>query len=115
LCAQTALAAQVLGIADTAVQGIGAIACLCGQLAHAYWELDEEAIEPWASRRLQPVLEHLVARASRFVLVEQGRWRRRGSQAGGEAYPFEHTGGKVCGWRKTVSHECPVLSCRSAR
>jgi hypothetical protein len=27
---------------------------------------------------LQPVLEHLVERASRFVLVEQVQWQRHG-------------------------------------
>ena len=74
LRAQTTLAAQVLGLAATAVEGIGAMARLRGQLAHAYWELDEAAMAPVAPQRLQPVLEHLVERASRFVLVEQARW-----------------------------------------
>src|SRR5712691_9253585 len=69
--AQTTLAAQVLGLSATAVEGIGAMARLRGQLAHAYWALDEAAIAPVAPQRLQPVLEHLVERASRFVLVEQ--------------------------------------------
>jgi uncharacterized protein YutE (UPF0331/DUF86 family) len=46
---------------------------LRGQLAHAYWELDEAAIAPVAPQRLQPVLGPLVERASRFVLVEQAR------------------------------------------
>ena len=87
LRARTALAAQVLGIAATAVEGIGTMARLRGQLAHAYWELDEAAIEPLAPRHLQPVLEHLVERASRFLLIEQERWRHRGSQTGGEAHP----------------------------
>ena len=44
--AQTALAAQVLGLSATAVEGIGAMARLRGQLAHAYWELDEAALAP---------------------------------------------------------------------
>lgn len=76
LRAQTALAAQVMGLSAVAVEGIGAMARLRGQLAHAYWELDEQAIEPLAPQRLQPVLEHLIERASRFVLVEQARWPR---------------------------------------
>jgi len=76
--AQTTLAAQVLGLSATAVEGIGAMARLRGQLAHAYWELDAAAIAPVAPQRLQPVLEHLVERASRFVLVEQARWQRHG-------------------------------------
>jgi len=78
LRAQTTLAAQAMGLSATAVEGIGAMARLRGQLAHAYWELDEAAMAPVASQRLQPVLEHLVERASRFVLVEQARWQRRG-------------------------------------
>ena len=78
LRAQTTLAAQVLGFAATAVEGIGAMARLRGQLAHAYWELDEAAMAPVGPQRLQPVLEHLVERASRFVLVEQARWQRHG-------------------------------------
>ena len=78
LRAQTALAAQVLGLSATALEGIGAMARLRGQLAHAYWELDEAAMAPVAPQRLQPVLEHLVERASRFVLVEQARWQRHG-------------------------------------
>jgi uncharacterized protein YutE (UPF0331/DUF86 family) len=78
LRAQTALAAQVLGLAATAVEGIGAMARLRGQLAHAYWELDKAAIALVAPQRLQPVLEHLVERASRFVLVEQVQWQRHG-------------------------------------
>ena len=77
LRAQTALAAQVLGLSAPAVEGIGAMARLRGQLAHAYWELDEAAMVPVGPQRLQPVLEHLVERASRFVLVEQARWQRR--------------------------------------
>ena len=76
LRAQTALAAQVMGLSAVAVEGIGAMARLRGQLAHAYWELDEQAIEPLAPQRLQPILEHLIERASRFVLVEQARWPR---------------------------------------
>ena len=78
LRAQTALAAQVLGLSATAVEGSGAMARLRGQLAHAYWELDEAAMAPVGPQRLQPVLEHLVERASRFVLVEQARWQRHG-------------------------------------
>ena len=78
LRAQTALAAQVLRLSTTAVEGIGAMARLRGQLAHAYWELDEPAIAPVTPQRLQPVLEHLVERASRFILVEQARWPRHG-------------------------------------
>jgi predicted nucleotidyltransferase len=78
LRAQTILTAQVLGLSATAVEGIGAIARLRGQLAHAYWELDEAAMTPVAPQRLQPVLEHLVERASRFILVEQARWQRHG-------------------------------------
>jgi predicted nucleotidyltransferase len=78
LRAQTTLAAQVLGLTARAVEGIGAMARLRGQLAHAYWELDEAAIAPVAPQHLQPVLEHLVERASRFVLVEQVRWQRHG-------------------------------------
>jgi hypothetical protein len=78
LRAQTTLAAQVLGLTATAVEGIGAMARLRGQLAHAYWELDEAAMAPVAPQCLQPVLEHLVERASRFVLVEQARWQRHG-------------------------------------
>ena len=78
LRAQTALAAQVLGLAATAVEGIGAMARLRGQLAHAYWELDEATMAPVAPQRLQPVLEHLVERARRFILVEQARWQRPG-------------------------------------
>jgi hypothetical protein len=78
LRAQTTLAAQVLGLTAPAVEGIGAMVRLRSQLAHAYWELDEAAIAPIASQRLQPVLEHLVERASRFVLVEQARWQRHG-------------------------------------
>jgi predicted nucleotidyltransferase len=73
---QTALAAQVLGLSATAVEGIGAMARLRGHLAHAYWELDEAAMAPVAPQRIQPVLEHLVERASRFILVEQARWQR---------------------------------------
>jgi uncharacterized protein YutE (UPF0331/DUF86 family) len=75
---QTILAAQVLGLTATAVEGIGAMARLRGQLAHAYWELDEAAMAPVALQRLQPVLEHLDERASRFILVEQARWQRHG-------------------------------------
>jgi predicted nucleotidyltransferase len=75
---QTILAAQILGLTATAVEGIGAMARLRGQLAHAYWELDEAAIFSAAPQRLQPGLEHLVERASRFVLVEQARWQRHG-------------------------------------
>ena len=78
LRAQTTLAAQVLGLTATAVEGIGAMARLRGQLAHAYWELDEAAMAPVVPQRVQPVLEHLVERASRFVLVEQARWQRHG-------------------------------------
>ena len=78
LRAQTTLAAQVLGLSAAAVEGIGAMARLRGQLAHAYWELDEAAMAPVAPQRLQPVLEHLVERASRFILVEQARWQRHG-------------------------------------
>jgi hypothetical protein len=78
LRAQTALAAQVLGLSATAVEGIGAMARLRGQLAHAYWELDETAMAPVGSQSLQPVLEHLVERTSRFVLLEQARWPRHG-------------------------------------
>jgi len=78
LRAQTTLAAEVLGLSVTAVEGIGAMARLRGQLAHAYWELDEAAIAPVTPQHLQPVLEHLVERASRFILVEQARWQRRG-------------------------------------
>jgi hypothetical protein len=77
LRAQTALAAQVMGLSALAVEGIGAMARLRGQLAHAYWELDEQALEPLAPQHLKPVLEHLVERASRFVLVEQARWPHR--------------------------------------
>jgi predicted nucleotidyltransferase len=77
LRAQTALAAQVMGVSAIAVEGLGAMARLRGQLAHAYWELDEEAIQPLTPQRLQPLLEHFVERASRFVLVEQARWQRR--------------------------------------
>jgi hypothetical protein len=76
LRAQTALAAQVIGVSATAVEGLGAMARLRGQLAHAYWELDEAAIQPLVPQRLQPLLEHFVERASRFVLVEQARWQR---------------------------------------
>ena len=79
LRAQTALAAQVMGISAAAMEGIDATVRLCGQLGHAYWELDKEAIKPVAPQRLQPILEHLVARASRFILMEQARWQRRGS------------------------------------
>lgn len=79
LHAQTMLAEQVLEISAAAVEGIGAMARLRGQLPHAYWELDAEALEPLAPQRLQPVLEHLVERASRFVRVEQARWRCRSS------------------------------------
>ena len=68
LRAQTALAAQVMGVSDTAVEVMGAMVRLRGQLAHAYWELDEEAVGLLAPQRLQPILEHLVERASRFVL-----------------------------------------------
>jgi uncharacterized protein len=75
---QTILTAQVLGLTATAVESIGAMARLRGQLAHAYWELDEAAMAPVAPQRLQPVLEHLVERASRFILVEQARWQRHG-------------------------------------
>ena len=78
LRAQTTLAAQVLGLAAPAVEGVGALIRLRGQLAHAYWELDEAAIAPVAPQSLQPVLEHVVERASRFVLVEQARWQRHG-------------------------------------
>jgi predicted nucleotidyltransferase len=78
LRAQTALAAQVMGLSADALEGIGAMVRLRGQLAHAYWELDEQAIAPLKPERLQPVLEHLIERASRFVLVEQGRWQRNG-------------------------------------
>ena len=60
------------------MEGIGAMARLRGQLAHAYWELDEAAMAPVAPQRLQPVLEHLVERASRFILMEQARWQRHG-------------------------------------
>ena len=77
LRAQTMLAAPVREISAAAVEGIGAMARLRGQLAHAYWELDAAAIEPLAPQRLQPFLEHLIERASRFILVEQARWRRR--------------------------------------
>ncbi len=77
LRAQTTLAAQVMGVSAAAVEGIGAMARLRGQLAHAYWELDAEALQPLAPQHLQPHLEHLVERASRFVLVEQVRWQRR--------------------------------------
>lgn len=77
LRAQTVLAAQVMSIADDVVEGLGAVARLRGQLAHAYWELEREAIEPLTPQRLQPILEHVVERASRFVLVEQGRWQPR--------------------------------------
>jgi len=78
LRAQTTLAAQVLGLSAAAVEGIGAMARLRGQLAHAYWELDEAAMAPVAPQRLQPVLEHLVERASRFILMEQARGQRHG-------------------------------------
>lgn len=78
LRAQTILAAQVLGLTATAVEGIGVMARLRGQLAHAYWELDEAAMAPVAPQRLRPVLEHLVERASRFILLEQARWQRHG-------------------------------------
>jgi hypothetical protein len=78
LRAQTALAAQVLGLSAPAVESISSMARLRGQLAYAYWELDEAAMAPVGPQRLQPVLEHLVERASRFVLVEQARWQRHG-------------------------------------
>jgi hypothetical protein len=78
LRAQTTLASQVLGLSARAVEDIGAMARLRGQLAHAYWELDEATMAPVRPQRLQPVLEHLVERASRFVLVEQARWQRQG-------------------------------------
>jgi len=77
-CVQTALAAQVLRLSATAVDGIGAMVRLRGQLAHAYWGLDEAAMASAGPQRLQPVLEHLVERTSRFVLVEQARWQRHG-------------------------------------
>jgi uncharacterized protein YutE (UPF0331/DUF86 family) len=68
----------VLELSARAVEGIGVLARLRGQLAHAYWEIDEAAMAPVTPQRLQPVLEHLVERASRFILVEQARWPRSG-------------------------------------
>lgn len=55
------------------------MARLRGRLAHAYWDLDAEELERLAPERLRPLLEHLVERASRFIVVEQARWQRPGS------------------------------------
>ncbi|MFQ5856822.1 MAG: nucleotidyltransferase domain-containing protein [Anaerolineae bacterium] len=85
LRAQTELTAEILGVSDEVLEAIAEMARLRGRLAHAYWDLDAEEIERLAPEQLRPALEHLVERASRFVVVEQARWQRPGSRLPNES------------------------------